>query len=168
MNSVRKTLMLVAGAALLLGLTVMSVAAAPNGDTTTATTDDPAMAKYINGSPMTVAPNSAMWVKFAYSAAKNDDGSRNNATVSIANLTSPNIGFEVFTPDQLGSWPTTDPIGRGSAKGILCSPIDADWVYTCQTYSLGWVGKFNTSGDYYVRVTNDNGYPVTLTVTESE
>ena len=160
-------LMLVAGAALLLGLSVMSVAAAPTGGTTM-TTDDPAMATYINGTSMSVPANSAVWLKFAYSSAKNDDGTRDDATVSIANLTAPNVGFEVFTPDQLGSWPTTDPIGRGSSKGILCSPIDANWVYTCQTYSLDWVGKFNTGGDYYVRVTNDNAFPVTVTVTEQE
>src|SRR6266849_4876839 len=113
MKSMYKTLMLVAGAALLLGLSVMSVAAAPNGDTAAATTDDPALATYINGTSMSVPANSAVWVKFAYSSAKNDDGTRNDATVSIANLTSPNVGFEVFTPDQLASWPTTDPIGRG-------------------------------------------------------
>ena len=166
MNTLRKALLLFVGAGLLLGLSVMSVAAASNTDTTLS--DNPGTAVYIDGASHMVPANSAVWFKFDYNATKNDDGSRNPATVTIPNLTTPNIGFEVYTPDQIADWWSNDPIGRDSHKGILCGQIDADWVYTCQTYSLTWTGRFQTNGTYYVRVTNDNSYPVNVTITENE
>lgn len=167
MYSVRKTLMWVAGAALLLGMSVMSAAAASPADTAAAT-DNPAAAVYIDGASHALAANSAQWFKFDYNATRNDDGTRNPATVSIADLTTPNIGFQVYTPDQVATWYDNDPIGRGSQVNIACGQIDDDWVYTCQTYSLNWTGKFNANGTFYVRVTNDNPYAVNVTLTETE
>lgn len=167
MKQIRKTFMLLFGAALLLGLTVLSVAAASNADTAVST-DNPATAVSIDGASHTLAANSVQWFKFEYNATRNDDGSHNPVTVSIPNLTTPNIGFDVYTPDQIADWWANNPIGRGSARGILCGQIDANWSYTCQTYSLDWTGKFPTNGTFYVRVKNDNSFAVPVTLTEHE
>lgn len=167
MNQLRKTFMLLVGAALFLGLTVTSVAASSNAGTAVST-DNPATAVSIDGARHTLAANSVQWFKFNYNATRNDDGSRNTVTVSIPNLTTPNIGFDVYTPDQIADWWELDPIGRGSPRGIVCGQIDANWSYTCQIYSLDWTGKFPTNGTFYVRVKNDNPFSVPVTLTEHE
>ncbi len=167
MKDLRKALLLLVGAMLLMGLSGMSAAAASDTNVTV-TTDNPGTATYIDSASHTLAANSAQWFKFDYNATRNDDGSRNPVTVTVPVLNTPNVGFEVFTPDQLASWWNTEPIGRGSHEGIICGQIDTDWVYTCQTYSLTWTGKFPANGTYYVRVTNNNSYAVNIALTENE
>lgn len=166
MLTARKMMMLLAGAALLLAASVMSVAAAPNRGTTV--TDNPGLATYIDGASHSIPGNSAVWFKFDYNATRNDDGSRNPATVKIANLSTPGMGFEVYSTDQIANWWENDPIGRGANKGILCGKINDDWDYTCQIYDLGWTGKFTSNGTVYIRVTNDSPNAVTFTLTEEQ
>ena len=102
MITVRKMMLLVAGAVLFLTASVMSVASSSNSNT--AVSDNPAMATYVDGASHTSPGNSAAWYKFDYNATKNDDGSRNPATIRIADLTTPGLGFEVYTPEQISTW----------------------------------------------------------------
>jgi hypothetical protein len=164
MKSVRIT-MLVVGAALLLVLSAMTVAAAPNS---AGALDNPGLATYIDGASHTIAGNSAQWYKFDYSANRNEDGTRDVATVMTNYVGQSGLGFEVYTPDQIASWWSNDPIGRGSSQSIPCGQIDDDWNYTCQAYSLLWAGRFPSSGTYYVRVTNDSPNSIDFTLTEQD
>ncbi|MCL4393693.1 MAG: hypothetical protein M1482_02580 [Chloroflexi bacterium] len=62
---------------------------------------------------------------------------------------SPDVGFDVFTPDQVRYWPTMDqPIGRGTRN-----PNEPDYAAT-------WKGHLTKSDYYYVRVTNTSGVTV--------
>jgi hypothetical protein len=122
----------VAIALVLVGLSVVNVSAA--GNTAGAI---PATALFIDNQAHTIPAQSSLWFRFDYTRK----GSQ--AMLTMVNGVSDNVGFNVYTPDQISSWWDTAPIGRGTMP-------NAD------SNDLTWVGQFDNTGTYYVEVVNNN------------
>jgi hypothetical protein len=134
-------LMLVAGAGLLVAVSVMSVAAAPN--TAEIPNDIPATALYADGVSHPIAGNASLWYKFDYSA-NGAPNARTPLTLTLENGTNMGVTFDVYSADQIATWWQNDPIGRGTSQSNL----------GVQSKNLTWVGKFQESGVQYIKITN--------------
>lgn len=152
-----KRMLAVLSALALVALSVTAIAAAP---TDLPPNDIPATARYMDGQTHTVAGNAALWYKFDYSAARDDNGQRDRATITMPNATGTGLGFEVYTPAQIGDWWEQKPVGQGTAQQIDSATGEPETNGDAQAHDLSWVGSFVDNGTYYVRVTNANAVPM--------
>jgi len=153
----KKSLFAMLGAFALVALSVSAILAAP-GDTTP--NDIPATAQYIDGQMHSVPANGALWYKFDYSAARDEDGHRDTRTLTMPNATGTGLGFEVYTPAQISDWWEQNPVGQGTAQVILSSDGQPADNGDALSQDLTWKGGFQDSGAYYVRVTNSTMSPL--------
>lgn len=119
-------------ALVLMSLAVLSVSAA--GNTGGAI---PATASYIDNQTHSLPANGSLWFRFDYTSKSSQ------AMLTMINGATDNVGFNVYTPDQINDWWDTSPIGRGTKP-------NAD------SNDLTWVGEFGETGTYYVEVVNEN------------
>lgn len=153
--------MALVGTALLTILGAASVSAASNA--APVPNDIPATAANITSAAQTVSANGSLWYKFYYNANRDDQSGRTPAYVTLPNGALNGLGFEIFTPSQVGAWWDTAPIGRGTAQ-LLNNNGLPNATGPNSSPDLTWVGKFGESGTYYVRVTNSNNAPVMFTL----
>ncbi len=158
-----KTVVKLTGVALWLigSLSLGSMTAAAQGPTGT-----PQVA-YLDNQSHTVAGNSSQLYRFDY--AIKDDGTRPVTTIRLVNGTRSGVNFEIWTAEQLHAMAKTaadaaadkannTPLGRGTAPNINCDTGVLQASGSCQAPDLTWVGAFGTSGTYFVRIVNGNGY----------
>ena len=126
-------------------------------------TDDPAKAVAIDGKQVSIPANSAQWYGFNYTINTDGSGSTVHPIVQIqlANGNASGLSFEVFSPENIGSWWQNTPTGTGSPV-MVASPDGG----TTQSSDLNWSGAFGSSGTYYVHVWNSNSTatPAMLTI----
>ena len=143
--------------ALVLGMMAVSsvFAAGPTGTSP----DDPLL---VPTGAQTIAPNTTQWFYFDYAFESTGRGARFASKVSVAVDANGMNGlqFAIYTPTQAKSWlsdPTTSPVGRGTPY--------MDTSYDVITRDLYWAGAFNSSGRYFVAVTNNAPAPITFRLT---
>lgn len=158
MRNVQKHLLAWLGACMLAVLSVTVIAAAP-GDVTPPN-DIPATARYVDGQTHSIGANASLWYKFDYSAARDEDGHRDLATLTMVNANHTGLGFQVFTPAQIANWWQQTPVGQGTPQEIRSSDNVPATYGDAQSTNLSWVGSFVDTGTYYVRVTNINSSPM--------
>jgi len=152
MKSLRKMLMLVAGAGLLVVVSVMSIAAAPN--TAEIPNDIPATALYVDGMSHAIAGNSSMWYKFDYSTANPQQGQRTPVQLTLVDGTNKGVMFDVYSASQIANWWQDNPVGRGTSQGYN----------GVQSKNLTWDGMFQANGVQYVKITNTSPNAATFTL----
>lgn len=105
----------------------------------------PGDAIYADGSAQTVAPHSLLWFRFDYGGEKQIDVTLDANDASA-------LGFNVYTPQAVADWQNGESlkkIGEGSHV---------------QNHDLGWSGRFNFPGTFFVVVHNDGDAPVSVNV----
>ncbi len=142
-KTIRLGTLILAALALLLSVSALPTAAAP-GNTF------PGGAAYIDNQTHAIAPNASLWYRFDYA------GDRSSITITMPNATDSGVGFDVFTPAQIGDWWDEHPVGRGTPQAVNCSTGLPEESGGCQANDLTWVGDFNANGTYYVQVVNNN------------
>ena len=155
MNMKQKILSLVAGAGLLLALSVMTVAAAPSVPGVVPN-DIPATAQYVDGMSHPIAANSSLWYKF-----DSTSDTRNDAiltSLSLTNGTNSGVTLDVYSGGQIANWWDNTPVGRGTSQGS----------FGIQSDNLTWAGKFNGNGVQYIRITNTNSDATAFTLVQTE
>ena len=126
--------------------------------------DDPAQATDIDGAPHKLASKSPQWFRFDYYPF-DDDGNHINKTITMVNAKGTGVSFDVWTPDHmLDWWDGNKPVGQGTISNVACDSNQSD-SGVCQSTDLTWVGGFNRSATYYVRVFNDNDQPAVFILT---
>jgi Tol biopolymer transport system component len=96
------------------------------------------------GVPQTVAAHSTQWYRFDY-------GGRNTEIdATLDDQGASGIRFEIYTPDEIGAWEK----GNGLNSIGAGSPM--------QGHDLGWVGRFNFAGRFYMTVYNDSDAAVSV------
>lgn len=120
----------------------------------------------------TLAPNTTLWFYFDYALETGGGGffprpgsgssvrSKVDVTVDANGVTG--LQFAIYTPAQATDWlrdTTTAPVGRGTPYRSTSSGEI--------THDLYWSGAFNTSGRYFVALTNNTASAISfhLTVT---
>lgn len=147
------TIVLAAFALVALAGTLPAAAAAP-GNTF------PGGSTPVDNQPHSIAPNSFLWYNFVYA------GDRSLITLKLVNGNNDSgVGFNVFTPGQIGSWWDTPPIGRGTPLQLNCSTGEPAPYGVCQSDDLIWNGQFNAPGTYYVEVVNNSNNQWTFQLT---
>lgn len=111
---------------------------------------DPGHAVFIDNNSHPIPANSSLWYKFDYA------GDKSEITIALVNGTNSGMGFNVFTPGQIGDWWDEAPIGRGTAQALDCSTGLPTESGGCVSNDSTWVGKFNAPGPYFVQVWNLN------------
>jgi Tol biopolymer transport system component len=128
-----------------------------------------------------LAPNTTVWYYFDYATDSGGRGgggpggpgvpgrpgaassaSRSTVNVTVDAQGVPGLRFAIYTPTRATDWlrdQTTAPIGRGTPYRDTSSGNS--------TRDLYWSGAFNTSGRYFVVITNNtsSAIPFRLTVT---
>lgn len=115
----------------------------------------------------TIAPNKMLWFYFDYGISSGGGGfgrrsSSNDRLVKVtvdANGVA-GIQFAIYTPTQATDWlrdQSTNPVGRGTPyRDTSSGNITRD---------LYWSGAFNSSGRYFVAVTNNTANPISFRLT---
>lgn len=146
-GKVNKTMRLVTLVLALVALTLsagaLTAAAAP-GNTF------PGGSTPVDNQTHSISPNASLWYHFDYA------GDRSMIMLTLVNGTHSGVGFDVFTPGQIGDWWSEAPIGRGTPQALNCSSGMPQTGGACQANDLNWVGNFPESGTYYVEVINNN------------
>lgn len=127
--------------------------------------DIPATAALIDGQPHQISGNASLWYKFDYSVSHSEGKTQGEpVTLIMDNGTQSGVNFGIYTPDKILTWWENDPVGRGTPQ--LLTDSNQPVLYNGDHFSsdLSWVGRFAATGTYYVKVTNDNAYPVTFTM----
>jgi len=166
MNNVWKTIGGLATAAVLLAVSVMSVAAAAN-----VPNDSPAGANYIDNLPHTVAVDKSAWYRFDYTSSSRG-ADRTPIFLTLVNGNNSGVEMSIYTfdqvnddlADQIENWRAENPVGRGTAARFNCSNHIPRANGDCVSNDLTWVGTFATSGTYYVRIRNTNLTPSNFTL----
>ncbi len=128
-------------------------AAAPPAAAAGTNVDDPARAVALGTQAQSVPANSVQWYKFDYTT-NGQTIPRPAVTITMLNAIPNNLGFEVYTPEQMASnWFDNKPIGKGTQQVILDCTNDASG--RCTTDNLFWTGGFGLDGTYFVRVLNN-------------
>ncbi|MEW5717370.1 MAG: hypothetical protein AB1817_01965, partial [Chloroflexota bacterium] len=110
--------------------------------------DSPYTAVYVRDNrDQSIPANSTMWYKFDYG------GDRSRIMIVLYNGNISGIWFALFTPQQAITFTDDHFIGRGMTQPVLCDQGK------CSSNDLVWVGNFNVSGTYFIRVTNPNDKP---------
>lgn len=120
---------------------------------------DPGHAMVLDNQGHTIPANSSLWYRFNYA------GDRSAITITLLNGTNSGLGFNVFTPAQVGDWWDEKPVGRGTAQTVNCDTGLPEESGGCQAYDLSWIGDFNASGTYYVQLVNNNSNATTAQLT---
>jgi hypothetical protein len=166
MNNVWKTIGGVATVALLLTVSVLSVAAAPN-----VPNDSPAGANYIDNAQHTVAVSKSAWYRFDYQTNLRASD-RTPIYLTLVNGNDSGVEMSIYTFDQVNddladsteNWRAENPVGRGTAARYNCSNHIPRANGDCVSNDLTWVGTFANSGSYYVRIRNTNLAPSNFTL----
>ncbi|MBI5301613.1 MAG: PD40 domain-containing protein [Chloroflexi bacterium] len=154
-------------ALVLASFAISSVAA---GEPTGTSPNDPLM---VPTDWSALAPNTSRWFYFDYAVESSGGGpgfgprpgssaTRSKVDVSVAANGATDLQFALYTPTQATDWlrdQTTAPVGRGTPyRSTATGEITRD---------LYWSGAFNTSGRYFVVVTNNttNTIAFHLTIT---
>lgn len=155
MSIKQKVLSLVAGAGLLLALSVMSVAAAP-AVPGVVPNDIPATAQYVDGMSHPIAANSSLWYKFNSTSDTANDAIL--TSLSLTNGTNSGVTFDIYSGGQIANWWDNTPVGRGTSQGSFGVLSD----------NLTWAGKFNGNGVQYIKVTNTTSNATAFTLVQSQ
>jgi hypothetical protein len=142
-KTIRLVTLLLAALALVLSAGALPAAAAP-GNTF------PGGSTYIDNQTHSISPNTPLWYRFDYA------GDRSVITLTLVNGTKSGVGFNVFTPAQIGDWWSETPIGRGTPQALNCSSGMPETGGACQASDLTWVGNFPEGGTYYVEAVDNN------------
>lgn len=118
---------------------------------------NPLGAPYIDNQEHPIGPHEVQWYRFDYNAG--DPGKEPVTDLNLLYGNKSGVRFEVWTRDRLTNLSDNDPIGRGTAYGVNCDTGRPGG--SCLSADFTWAGAFGTSGDYYVRVINDNPYATT-------
>ncbi len=132
------------------------------GEPTGASPLDPLM---VPQDSYTIAPNATLWFYFDYVTERIQMGrgfTRARANVAVDANGIGGLEFAIYTPVQANDWlrdPTTEPAGSGTPY--------YDRLTRILVHDLYWSGGFNTSGRYFIALTNRNAFavPFQLTVT---
>ncbi len=137
--------------------------------------DDPNFAAPIDGQLHSIPAQSATWYKFDYGSG------RNVVSLRLVNGVQTLVRFEVWAGKDIPNWWGNKPVGRGTQEVIVgCNPAEATETVEadtptptaeppsgghCPTNDLTWSGAFGGAGTYYVRVVNDNIFPMDYVLT---
>jgi len=99
---------------------------------------EPAKAIAISDQQYVIPAKTTLWYSFYY------PGDKSQITVNLPRGVDEHLRYSILTPEQMKSWWSVDPIGRGS-------PYDNGLI---------WSSKSHVPGTYYVKVMNDNPYAV--------
>jgi hypothetical protein len=136
---------ILAALALLVGVIARPASAAAPTNTF------PGGAAYIDNQSHTIPANTALWYRFDYT------GHRTPILVTLLNGMNSGLDFEVYTPAQVSDWWQIPPIGRGTPTPLSCQTMKPRVYGGCQGRDLRWMGDFDATGTYYVRVINHTG-----------
>ncbi len=144
----------------LAALALVALTSALPASAAASVNNTPNAAAFIDNATHSIPANGTLWYKFDYA------GDRSQIIITLANGTNSGAGFNVFTPDQIGDWWETAPIGRGTGQAINCNTGAPQDSGACQANDSTWVGEFPTSGTYYVELfnNNNNAYNAQLTI----
>jgi hypothetical protein len=151
-KTIRLLMLLLAGLAIALSASALPAAAAP-GNTF------PGGSAYVDNQSHSISPDASLWYRFDYA------GDRSAITLTLVNGTNSGVGFNVFTPAQIGDWWDEPPVGRGTAQALSCNTGMPENGGACADTSLTWVGNFPENGTYYVKVVNNNSGALTFQLT---
>lgn len=129
----------------LLLIPLLTLLALAGVGTSLAAGGGPGDAIYADGSAQTVAPHSETWFRFDYGGAGQIDVTLDANDASA-------LRFNVYTPEAVAAWlngETLKKIGEGSPT---------------QNHGLGWSGRFNFPGTFFVVAYNDGDAPATVNV----
>jgi hypothetical protein len=155
MSIKQKMLMLVASVGLLLALSVMGVAAAPNS-LGAIPNDIPGTALYVDGVSHPIAGNSSLWYKFNTTSNSRDEAVL--TLLTLTNGTNSGLKFDVYSDSQIANWWDATPIGRGTSQSN--NGVRSD--------NLTWAGEYDGNGVQYIRVTNTNPGAAAFTLLQSQ
>ncbi len=126
----------------------------------------------------TIAPHSTLWFYFDYALSTTSSGGPGggpggpgggpggsastspDATVTVDANGPQGLSFGVYTQAEATAWlsdQTTAPVGRGTPYTNTSSGL--------VTHDLYWAGGFNTSGRYYVAVSNNSSSAISFRLT---
>ncbi len=150
------------------------VGSTPLATATPSVVDDPNRGTDIDGQPKLLQAKSTAWHKFSYGITNSN--ARPLARLRLVNGVSTGVGFEVWSPQNIGEWWQSKPIGRGTPEVVVnCGgpssaaaagegtptptpePMSPEH---CASNDLTWSGAFGGPGLFYVRVVNENSWPV--------
>ena len=138
-------------AAIVLAFGMLAVSSVFAAGPTGTSPNDPQM---VPTGAQTIAPNTTQWFYFDYAVDSTTAGRgarfASKASVAIDANGMNGLQFAIYTPTQAKSWlsdPTTSPVGRGTPY--------MDTSYDVIMRDLYWAGAFNSSGRYFVAVTNN-------------
>ncbi len=104
--------------------------------------DSPAAARDITDGWQSIEPGASIWFKTNYS-----DGYR-VIDLSVDSLTKDALGLSIFSPDQMDTWWSSKPVGRGTYnKGQ-------------PEHALTWVATYAKAGVWYLLLQNYATSPV--------
>jgi hypothetical protein len=157
MKTIRIASAVALGLALLVGLSALTAAAAgPTGV-------GPSAVMNLDNLRHTVPADGSLWFRFGYTA--NETGEEANTTLRMVNGNRNGLSFEVWMPDVISNWPNTQAIGTGTPYAVDCNTGLASAQGGCESNDLVWSGTLESSGTYYVRVTNTNPFGTRILLT---
>ncbi len=156
-RTIRITSAVVLGLALLVGLSALTAAAV--GPTGTG----PFSVSNLDNLRHTVPADASLWFRFGYTASAT--GEQTVTTLRMVNGNRNGLGFEVWLPDVISNWPNARPFGEGAPYAVDCNTGLASAQGGCVSNDLVWSGALETSGNYYVRVTNTNPFGARILLT---
>lgn len=135
-------------------------AAAPPAGAAGINLDDPAKAATFGNIASPIAPDTAMWFQFNYTGG--GDSPHDLVSIRLVNGTDSGIDMQIWSPERLqGGWWNNQPVGKGTAQTVVCDTGEIAGNGGCQSPDLTWSGAFSADGIYYVRLFNNNPFPVT-------
>jgi hypothetical protein len=143
-KTIRLVTLVLSALALVWSAAALPAAAAAPGNTF------PGGSTYIDNQTHSISPNTSLWYSFNYA------GDRSAITLTLVNGTKSGVGFNVYTPAQMGDWWEVPPIGRGTPQALNCTSGLPQEGGACQANDLTWVGNFPENGTYQVEVVNNN------------
>lgn len=162
-----RKLILIAGGLALVLLFAGSVFAGEPGGT------NPDDALMVPTSEQTIGPNTTLWFYFDYVTEIQSPGGfgsrggrgsgasiRTTANVAVDANGAQGLEFAIYTPVQAKDWmndPETPPVGRGTPQ--------RDGAYDTIAHDLYWSGGFNTTGRYFIALSNKSAVPITYRMT---
>ena len=150
----------------LLTLAAFAMSSVAAGEPTGTSPNDPQM---VPTDSTHLAPNSSRWFYFDYAVENSGGGfgprpgssaTKSPVTVSVNTNSVTGLQFAVYTPMQATDWlrdQTVSPVGRGTPyRNTGSGEI---------THDLYWSGAFNSSGRYFVVVTNNTASQMSFKLT---
>jgi hypothetical protein len=100
----------------------------------------PDKAMVVNADARVIPGETTVWYRFPYG------GGHDQINLNVLNGADENLRVYVLTPEQVKTWWSANPVGQATPK-------DGD---------LLWSGNSHESGNWYIKVVNDNPYAVNL------